>query len=425
MHIGWLQNRWVHNSAKLLSANVIAQVIGICVYPLLTRLYTPADFGLFNLFLSIGGVLLLFATGEFYSAIVLPKHASQAQACFQVGMVCNVVVTLLCLLSVPFAAYIANLFNAPILADWYYLLPFYVFVMASWQLLNYWYIRHKQFGFISSYQVGQSVLNASLKSVFGWLGWLQGGLIVASLLAPLLSLCGVLAASYRSCQSLLRLRWHTMRQMAVAYRKFPQYSLPKSVVNYIGGNLPVLLLSPFFSLSDIGYFGMATTLSFLPLSLVAKSFNQVLFSFFAQKVNQQASVYGYYVRFGGAWLVVLAVGLLGLYGWLPWLTQTLLGASWQPVGTYIQYMLPWLGVVTLTNTFDFWLDIFKQQDKQFYVEVLLLLMRTLVLLWAIHRQNFAFAVMGFSLVSCLVRVGYAAYQYYLVSQYEKNRCNCN
>ena len=44
-----LQSDLAKNSAKLLSANVIAQAIGLLVYPILTRLYLPADFGLFNL----------------------------------------------------------------------------------------------------------------------------------------------------------------------------------------------------------------------------------------------------------------------------------------------------------------------------------------------------------------------------------------
>ena len=60
----------VRNVAKLLSANVVAQVIGLLVYPILTRMYTPEDFGLMNLFVSIGSVLVILATAEYYYAIV-------------------------------------------------------------------------------------------------------------------------------------------------------------------------------------------------------------------------------------------------------------------------------------------------------------------------------------------------------------------
>ena len=67
----------VRNVGKLLSANVVAQVIGLIVYPILTRMYAPEDFGLMNLFVSISGILVILSTAEYYNAIVLPKKDSE------------------------------------------------------------------------------------------------------------------------------------------------------------------------------------------------------------------------------------------------------------------------------------------------------------------------------------------------------------
>ena len=68
-----VRSEFGRNSAKLLSSNAIAQIIGLLIYPILSRLYSPDDFGLVNLFLSIGGVITLFATAEYQYAIMLPK----------------------------------------------------------------------------------------------------------------------------------------------------------------------------------------------------------------------------------------------------------------------------------------------------------------------------------------------------------------
>ena len=77
-----IQSDGIRNFAKLLSANVVAQAIGLLVYPILTRLYAPDDFGLLNLFLSIGGVLVILATAEYQYAIVLTKRMRKpAQWC--------------------------------------------------------------------------------------------------------------------------------------------------------------------------------------------------------------------------------------------------------------------------------------------------------------------------------------------------------
>ena len=72
-----IKSSGVRNFAKLFSASVVAQVIGLLVYPILSRMYSPEDFGLLNLFLSIGGVITLLSTAEYYNAIVLPKEEEE------------------------------------------------------------------------------------------------------------------------------------------------------------------------------------------------------------------------------------------------------------------------------------------------------------------------------------------------------------
>ena len=91
------------NVGKLLSANVIAQAIGILIYPLLTRMYSPEDFGLLNLFSSIGGVLIILSTLEWYNAIVLPKREEEARAIVHLSLLSLAAFTALLILTIPFA----------------------------------------------------------------------------------------------------------------------------------------------------------------------------------------------------------------------------------------------------------------------------------------------------------------------------------
>ena len=149
----WIQkiahSELVRNSAKLLTANVVAQAIGLLVYPILTRLYTPEDFGLLNLFLSIGGVLVLLSTAEYQYAIVLPKKDEDARGLVHICGFLLLITTGIVLLSVPFSKPIAHLFNTPELANWYWLMPLFVLAMGLWNILNYWYIRRKAYSRIS------------------------------------------------------------------------------------------------------------------------------------------------------------------------------------------------------------------------------------------------------------------------------------
>ena len=154
--LSFISSSGVRNVLKLLSANVVAQVIGLVVYPFLTRMYSPEDFGLLNLFLSIGNVLVVLALADYYYSIVLPKEERQASSLVHASLILLVLTTGLLAVSIFFSKQVAHLFNSPHLAEYYWLLPIYVFIMGLWNILNYWYIRQKRFGSISTYQVSQN-----------------------------------------------------------------------------------------------------------------------------------------------------------------------------------------------------------------------------------------------------------------------------
>ncbi|MBI1692434.1 MAG: hypothetical protein FYV88_1570, partial [Bacteroidetes bacterium] len=53
---------------------VIAQVIPSAISPLLTRIYTPEDFGLYGIYMAIASLLVTLAAGRYDLAIFIPAN---------------------------------------------------------------------------------------------------------------------------------------------------------------------------------------------------------------------------------------------------------------------------------------------------------------------------------------------------------------
>ena len=179
------QSKLIRNSAKLLSANAIAQAIGLLVYPILSRLYTPEDFGLLNLFLGLGGLLVLLSTAEYQYAILLPREERKSKGAFQVCMVLLLSTTLLLVLTMPFRESIALCFKAERLVDYYFLLPIFVLLGGLWNVLNMYYTRKKLFNAVSAYQLSQSILSSGAKIALFYTPLQMGGLLYATVIASL------------------------------------------------------------------------------------------------------------------------------------------------------------------------------------------------------------------------------------------------
>ena len=409
------------NVGKLLSANIVAQVIGILVYPILTRMYAPEDFGLLNLFLSIGGILSLLATSEYQSAVLLPSRNDEAAGVARVGLWITVLWMSVIALSVPLAQPVSRLFNAPVLASYYWLFVPYVGLSGGWTIYNAWLTRDRAFGRISAYQLNQSATGVLTKLLFGWFGWLRGGLVWSSVLAPLVALVTSIGRSRKTFKALWQPCSASPRELAHRFRRFPLFSMPRSLVNNLSGNLPALLLTPYFGLNELGFFSMAMTLAFRPINMITASLHQVLFERVAQAVRERQSIWQKLKR---NWLqlavaVIPGMGLLTLV--MPWLVRILLGAGWEETATLIRYMMPWLTCIFLIAPLAFLSEVFGRQKLFLVIEIVYLALRIAAMLVGIGMNDFELAVILMSGVGTVVLLTQLGIYIYLLSRYESSR----
>lgn len=377
------------NVGKLLSANVFAQALGLLVYPILTRIYSPEDFALLNLFASIAAVLVLFTTAEYHYAIVLPKEARKARALVHWCIILLLAITGFLVLSIPFAGYIADVFNAPTLANWWWMMPLLVAVLGGWNILNYWYIRKAAFTRVSGYQITQSLFSATGKIGFGALGWLQGGMILAIVIAPLISLIISASLAWKSyLKELLVVSRAEIKSVIKEYANFPKFSLPRALVNSVGISLPVWLLTPHFGLAKVGYLSLATMAAFVPLNIIARACYQVMYQKVAEKVQRQEPIQSIILRFVIFATIIMMVGLAVIYIFVPQLVTFLFGAGWIESAYIIRRLLPYLLLVPVCGTICFISDVFAKQKIAMWMEAGYVAMMALVLCWGIHIDNF-------------------------------------
>ena len=416
-----LRSSGVRNFAKLFSANVVAQAIGLLVYPILTRIYSPEDFGLLNLFLSIGGVLTLIAVAEYHYAIVLPKEEKDAVGVFHVGFLLLSCLVILVGVSGVFSEPISLLFKAPSLSSVYYLLPGYVFLMGLWNLLNYWYTRQQKFGKISIYQMSQSIISSASKIILGIQNLLRVGMVYSVVFAPLISILLVVVGSWRTLTPLFKFSWNNICQQAAKYKNFPLYVMPRGLLNTLGGNLPTLLLTPYFGLVEIGFFGMALTLAFRPINIVCSSLYQVLYQKVTDNVNEQKGVLSLLRNF----LMQIGVVTLLLFGVLylvmPYMVSFLLGAEWVVVSDYIRIFLPWLFFVVLNTSLSFLPDVFGKQSIYLLFEISYIVVRLLALIIGVRMDSMYMALFLFSMIGAFVLLVELCWFIYMVVRYEKRR----
>jgi len=103
---------FTRNVLTLMTGTTIAQAIPIAISPILTRIYTPEDFGILALFMAVSSIFGSIANGRYELAIMLPKKDEDAINIFALGFIINSVLSFLLLLTVLiFHDYLVELLN--------------------------------------------------------------------------------------------------------------------------------------------------------------------------------------------------------------------------------------------------------------------------------------------------------------------------
>jgi len=94
------KSEFSRNVLTLMTGTTIAQAIPIAISPIVTRIYTPEDFGIFALFIAIITIFGSIANGRYELAIMLPKKDEDAINIFALGFIIISVMSLFLLILV-------------------------------------------------------------------------------------------------------------------------------------------------------------------------------------------------------------------------------------------------------------------------------------------------------------------------------------
>jgi len=318
----------------LMTGTGLAQVLPIALSPILTRLYTPEEFGVFALYGSVCAILAVLVTGKYELAIVVPRYDGEAINLVAVTVLLSLLVSLI-LLGVIWMwnEPIASLLGHPDVRSWLYLAPFATLILGCYYAFNFWANRRSRYKSMAISRIVQSGAATAMQLAAGVSKVGLLGLILGQLFGQLLSTF-FLAKSLPSDERRLFRRISFKRMQCVARRHigYPKYMVPGQTMSVGATEMPLLLISVFFGAGVAGFYALAQRVMAAPLALVASAVGDV----YRQKAAGQYSSQGECLEVFLASFKRLA--LFALFPMLPvllfgpWLFAFVFGDAWREAG---------------------------------------------------------------------------------------------
>lgn len=398
-----INDSFFKNVLTLLTGTTFAQALPIIVSPILTRLYTPDEFGEFGLFIAVLGVLSVLACMRYDLAIALPLKSQAAINLLALSIFIATIFSLILLVITLLINAMVNLsgINFP-LTTIIWLLPFAVLLTGVFQALLNWNIRTKRFKVIAATQYFRSTTIVS--------GQIGAGFVINNSLTLMISqLAGqAIAVIIMFKNSLVDIMKHkkyinkkSMKEQLIKYKKFPIFYSLSALLNTASVQLPLFMLVFFFNPVVVGFYTLANRVLAAPISIIGTAIAQPYLQK-ATEEHRENRLDEFSLKIFKTLLSIGLVPIILVSIIAPELFEIIFGAEWGRAGLYVQLISVWLLFVFISSPLSHIFTILELQKESLYFNIALFLSRIIVLTIGGLTGNDLFAIALFGVTGALL-----------------------
>lgn len=397
------KSEFAKNVLTLMTGTALAQALPILISPILTRLYSAKDFGLFSLYSSIVMGILTISSLRYNMAIVLPKKDEEAKQlvnlCRKIILFISIIATILLFF---FSDVIVEVINGRGIEKYFFIAGLSIFVLAQIEIIRYYLNRKKQYKLISKAKIYQSGGSTFFQVIFGFFSFSGGvtGMIFGVLLGQILGFVYLFNKTKKEFKN-VRLNNNFLLDK---YKKMPLLNGPNAVVDAIRVNGINIMIARLFSSIFLGQFALAWRVLQSPLGLINGALSQVCFQQLSVLDKQE-----HYTFLKKSVIRSFSLGILPfiiLYFFAPFIFSFIFGEDWKISGQIASYLCPWLFLNLITSPISTFFIVVEKQGL-LLIYAIFYMITPFIVIWEL-RDDFLLAIHGLSIsmsVMLLIFIG--------------------
>ncbi len=367
---------------KLLTSNAFVQILAILLLPLLGRLYSKADYGVFGMLMTVVGALTVVANGRYEQATFVSHERGKGRLFLlevlgsSINIVLTIIATLLCFVLPPLLRGTGYAETIPYL----FVIPLTTFTSALFSMYSAQTNVRGEYTRLSITQALQGFINNMLKLGFGFLSMGVWGFAIAFNLAQTFAI----TLLCRPKQSLRQLRHVTRRRLKIVawhYRAFPMFTIGQASIEIMMSNLLIMFLPRFYAVDKIGMLTMLYMITRRPIQVFSDSISRVYGRRFVEARAEGKAFLPQMIKLLGITFSITILLQLTIPYFIEDLIAFVIGEQWRGLGQIISKMLPYLLSLSSIYIFNFIPDVVSKQKTYLSIQSVRFAFHLLVVLF--------------------------------------------
>jgi O-antigen/teichoic acid export membrane protein len=380
------ENEFLKNMMTLLSGSAIAQLIPFLLLPILQKwFYSPSQFGELALYTSVSMLLAQVAGFKYEFAIVKADTEKEASNILSGTFIIILVFTLVSAISFNLLPdLMAALFGINEIRAYFYLIPFSIFFFSSFELLNYWNNRKKNYKRIATAKVVKTLSAETTKLGLAFYHNSLKGLVIGRVIGEFVSF-GYLAKSFisKDLKSFQIASYSAIWNSLKTHYRFPFFSMPSVFVGNLINLVFLSLFTSYFGTAKAGVIGISVVYVSMAFGLISQSFSQVFYKELSDTKGKKALLKLY---LGNAKYLVIISTLAVIFVQLipsPWVAK-LLGEEWIDLMPTLKILVFAYAVSFISSSLSFIYMRVNKQKQMLLFDILHLALVSLSIYFAFH-----------------------------------------
>lgn len=387
------------NLVTVLTGSTIAALIPILIMPIITRIYTVDDIGIYGTFVSLVTIIASVTTLRYELAILLPKTKFGANIVTNLALNTTVITSVLCILIICTYTMVLqrSLLNIPDPTIFILLSFIAIILTAIYQVFTYLYNRHALFRKTSKNKVLQNLtMGFAQISLFGAShSW---SLLIGHILGLAVSNILLMKYAFKSKIWSYPTKGSHLYAAAYRYKNFALIDVPSVIFSTSASHIPNILFATYFSPAIAGYYFLTQKVLQAPITLVSKSVLEVFKEKAAKDYRINNNAKSIFIKTFKLLLCISVPSTIFLFFSIEYLVKILFGIKWLESAHYAQILLPSLALRFIANPLSFMLYI---GQKQHWNLIIMLIQFMGIVFSFLYFKNATSVVYAISISLCL------------------------
>ncbi|UXV55807.1 type 8 capsular polysaccharide synthesis protein Cap8K [Staphylococcus aureus] len=359
-------NKFIGDSFLMILSSGIAQVILIITTPIITRLYSPTEFGEFTIFSNIAMILIPIINARYDLLIVNTKNDRSANILSQISFLISL---LILLILIPIFTISAWLYSNFIL-DFIFIIIM-LFLVSLTNIFTNYLNKERKYKVLSLINVFRAGSMALLQIIFGLLALGSLGLIIGFSLSYI---AGITLGykTFKKHFNIVRDKEET-KALFLENKNQLVYSTPSILLNSLSFSVVVFFIGILYTNTEVGIYGMAIRVLGIPVTIISLGLSKI----FMQQANDYYIEHGNFrnllLKFSSILVIVSIILYVPLYLFSEELVNILLGHSWVDAITVIKIVIPLFVIRLIVSTVSLSVIVLQKQQLELILQALFLI----------------------------------------------------